>query len=605
MTNDQICKYIEHYIKKDKTKSAIMLTAPWGKGKSYFIQNELVPYVQKNGGYQCILISLYGVSDLAEISKAIFVQAAIGIFKNFDSITYSPKKSLGKAAVGTIFSGLTKHIGFDLSTKDLKKLYESIDLSDKLIILEDIERTSIDVIELLGYVNNLVEQDSVKVLLVANEAEIIEHEIVQETEEINKETLTKDIEKMPDEPKRKYTEQTQQYLRVKEKTISDTIRYYGDTLQSISQIISSFDNRILERFQQAQEAQNIYNIMCQCENQNLRSFIFACQKTVDIFDKLPSVSTMSDEFIKCIFYGNIYFSLRMKQGKKSLFGKNTYYSFDLASDKYPLFRFCYDYIMYQEFNLDDIDKTAEAFQKMRDYDMQKTANDKDLNILFSYYLHPESEVIKTLQSIEKRLKDPYDIGFYDYGTIAVYSIIIKDALGCNIDAIKKALVQNLKGRGPELNTDMLFRVIMGDEKEALMNEYKQLRAEMEDAMADGQFMIPGFEYKPEQAEHLCTFVASNEEIFYKKRSFASNFEIDRLANMFTQSSPQQMQEMRRVFLEIYRPSNIREFFADDISALQELLGRIKNAQAEECDKIKQLQYKWFVENLTKILEKLD
>lgn len=343
----------------------------------------------------------------------------------------------------------------------------------------------------------------------------------------------------------------------------------------------------------------------QCENQNLRSFIFACQKTVDIFDKLPSVSALSDEFIKSVFYGNIYFSLRMKQGKKSSFGKNIYYSFDLASDKHPLFRFCYDYIMYQEFNLDDIEKTAESFQKMRDYDMQKTANDKDLNTLFSYYLYPESEVIEALQSIEKRLQDPFEIGFYDYGTIAVYSIIIKDILGCDIDAIKKSLVQNLKGRGPELDTDMIFRVIMGDEKEVLLTEYKQLRTEMEDALKDGQFMIPGFEYKPEQAEHLCIFATTNEKIFYKKRSFVSNFDIGRLAKMFAQSSPQQMQEIRKVFLEIYRPGNIREFFADDISALQDLFGKIEVAQAEECDKIKQLQYKWFVENLTTILKKLD
>lgn len=117
MTNEQICKYIEHYVKKDRTKSAIMMTAPWGKGKSYFIQNELIPYVQKNDGYQCILISLYGVSDLAEISKSIFVQVATGRFKSPDFTIYSQKKSFGKAAVGTIFSGLTKYMGIDVSTK--------------------------------------------------------------------------------------------------------------------------------------------------------------------------------------------------------------------------------------------------------------------------------------------------------------------------------------------------------------------------------------------------------------------------------------------------------------------------------------------------------
>lgn len=52
-------------------------------------------------------------------------------------------------------------------------LYSSVDLSSKLLVFEDLERSNIDLIKLLGYVNNLVERDGVKVLLVANENEIL------------------------------------------------------------------------------------------------------------------------------------------------------------------------------------------------------------------------------------------------------------------------------------------------------------------------------------------------------------------------------------------------------------------------------------------------
>ena len=44
--------YIENYLANDKTKSAIMLTAPWGMGKSYYIQNSLIAY----GGLQRQLV---------------------------------------------------------------------------------------------------------------------------------------------------------------------------------------------------------------------------------------------------------------------------------------------------------------------------------------------------------------------------------------------------------------------------------------------------------------------------------------------------------------------------------------------------------------------
>ena len=37
MTIDEMNKYILHYLKADKTHSAIMLTGAWGSGKSYYI----------------------------------------------------------------------------------------------------------------------------------------------------------------------------------------------------------------------------------------------------------------------------------------------------------------------------------------------------------------------------------------------------------------------------------------------------------------------------------------------------------------------------------------------------------------------------------------
>ena len=87
----------------------------------------------------------------------------------------SEKVNAGILVGKTILKGVAGFFGIDLSKdeKSLQKLYESINLDGKLIVLEDLERCSIDIIELLGFVNNLVEQDGVKVLLVANEDEFI------------------------------------------------------------------------------------------------------------------------------------------------------------------------------------------------------------------------------------------------------------------------------------------------------------------------------------------------------------------------------------------------------------------------------------------------
>ena len=87
----------------------------------------------------------------------------------------SEAASAGKLIAKTVAKGIAGRLGIDvnMSEEDLKKMYSSIDVSDKLLVFEDLERSNIEITKLLGYVNNLVERDGVKVLLVANENEIL------------------------------------------------------------------------------------------------------------------------------------------------------------------------------------------------------------------------------------------------------------------------------------------------------------------------------------------------------------------------------------------------------------------------------------------------
>lgn len=58
MTNTELTKFIGHYIEHDKTRSAIMLTAPWGAGKSYYIQNELIRSLKDTHVLLCLFTDL-------------------------------------------------------------------------------------------------------------------------------------------------------------------------------------------------------------------------------------------------------------------------------------------------------------------------------------------------------------------------------------------------------------------------------------------------------------------------------------------------------------------------------------------------------------------
>lgn len=597
MTNNEITQYIKHYIEKDKTQNAIMLSGDWGIGKSHYIQHELVPFLQTQKIAQCLVISLYGMNSVAEISKSIYLELRAKKLQSQNEIT-----ATGKMMAKTVWKGITSCFGIDLSCseEDMQKIYESVNLSGKLIIIEDIERTQINILELLGYVNSLVEQDRIKVLLVVNEKELIEY-VSNDNDVLSKKKTAEDS--LDVARSRAYTEKTQKYFAVKEKTIGDTLQFEGDFKSAVKSIILNYKDSLLSKFADESHVQDICQLLWIYKSNNLRSFIFACQKTVDIFEKLPE--SYDDDFNQCIFYGIIIFSLRLKSGKIMHWDGEENYSVNLGNERAPLFKFCYEYIIWQSLDIAKIPAANEAFQQKKLYDERKSNNDPDLLVLSAYYRHYEEDVKNAVQSITRRLENISDISFYDYGSIAVYLIIVKDVLGVNIEEAKMRLVSNLEGRGDKLRLEHIFKIVPGEENYSVREEYEELRKQMENALKENMQSIPEFDYLPEQAESFYSYVSKNVNLFYKQGCFAKKLDIPRLANMFAKSSPEQKDDIRGAFVVLYRVVNIKQFVMDDYSAIDELLQEIKKQSEDELDKIQKLQYQWFIENLTDILQRLE
>ena len=97
------------------------------------------------------------------------------------------------------------------------------------------------------------------------------------------------------------------------KSIGDTIRFEGNLETAIMEIIKSFNNKMLQQFATDQNVADIAALMYISSSKNLRSFIYACQKTMDIFDRIKE-DAYSDDFLASIFYGIVAFSLRMHAG---------------------------------------------------------------------------------------------------------------------------------------------------------------------------------------------------------------------------------------------------------------------------------------------------
>lgn len=604
MTYQELNQYIFHYVTEDKTKSAIMLTAPWGTGKSYYIQNELKPFLEKekNGKIKCLTVSLYGLKDLFEVSKALYLENRIGFLNN-----PSEKIITGKLATKTILKGVTSFFGIDLShsDKDMQELFESVDFSGKLIILEDLERSGIDILEVLGYVNNLVEQDGVKVLLVANEDEIIQYKPVEAENKAEQKTVEL-FDRPSDHKNRSFTDNTVTYLKVKEKTVSDTIQFEEDYQAAIKDIIRIFGNTTLNSFLDSESVETILNIMATCKTSNLRSFIYSCQKVSDIFSKIDEQYLSKKDFTQAVFFGVLFFVLKQKAGKTDKWGQEKYFSIELGNSNAPLFKFCYDYIIYQIEDFSEIEEAYSAYSELVAYDSNKSNSDNDIVALQTYYIQTEQNIKTALDNIAKRLENPDDISFYQYGTIAVYAIILKDILEYDDKKIENLLVNNLKGRGGKLQLEQIFRTILGNEcTQKQKEEYELLRKRMAESLKMGDLVIPNFNYLPDQSNAFYSYVIENYGNFYLQNSFASRMNIPKLAEMFKNSTAEQKDNIRGAFLAMYRSSNVGDFLSNDKQSILQLMKIVKEDRSGDVgDKIQQLQYDWFIENLTGIAEKL-
>ena len=75
---DELVDSILDYIRSDYTDYAIMINGEWGSGKTYFWNHKIKSQIDNmtiNGKrFQTIYMSLYGISNLEEISKKIFIE---------------------------------------------------------------------------------------------------------------------------------------------------------------------------------------------------------------------------------------------------------------------------------------------------------------------------------------------------------------------------------------------------------------------------------------------------------------------------------------------------------------------------------------------------
>ncbi|WP_243256211.1 P-loop NTPase fold protein [Rhizobium skierniewicense] len=173
MKNKHATSVIDDYLAADElpVPHAILVEGPWGSGKTYFLEKIYEPNRQDqaktNGVYRTpfLFISLFGARSAADVEKRMHRAA-------------SPKEVAFGKAVGTLITGVFEA----LKVKDATKT--ALDGIEKraarrhvefILVFDDLERIEKGCLgEIMGLVNALITTGERRVILVGDEAKLIE-----------------------------------------------------------------------------------------------------------------------------------------------------------------------------------------------------------------------------------------------------------------------------------------------------------------------------------------------------------------------------------------------------------------------------------------------
>lgn len=184
--NSHLTTYLDEYLKMDTPQFAVMITGKWGCGKTYYIKNRISVWNKEKirSGKNSIVvkpiyISVNGLSNISSVIKKIKIA--------LNPILYSKGVAVAKkVALGALQVATKSNVDLDKdgSGEDLRNLLDAegfleIFKSDsssikgnRVLVIDDLERSRINIDELFGFVNDIVEHSNSKIILICDEEKL-------------------------------------------------------------------------------------------------------------------------------------------------------------------------------------------------------------------------------------------------------------------------------------------------------------------------------------------------------------------------------------------------------------------------------------------------
>ena len=529
---DDLVESILDYIRSDYTDYAIMINGEWGSGKTYFwnhkIRNKIENMTVNGKKLTTIYMSLYGISNLEEISKKIFIETTQLMDKNLKRYMDANGQTVIPEYAKT---GLDMANFFGVTQNGDKIDYENFfSTDDKVLCFDDLERANVDVIDILGYINNFVEHDHIKTIIICNEKELstklkssnLEMKTFIATYLLDKEDklLTTDkpmVEKI-EETIENVFDKANDYERIKEKLIGETFEYAPEFTYIINGLLIRYENnRDLIRFLR-ENTNLIVSTFIKSGTRNLRILKHALNDFKKVFDMVnKSYPNTNNRILQTMLIFTIAVSFEIKAGKvtkdkfinindneeyKSLvvssrvfmdnrqfyikeFDNNYYYNF---KTEYRFFKFIEIYVRTRIFDMKTFKKDMEDIINTVDTDKlpgyKRLLTEEYWKISDDQFPKVISDVLESVKKGEIQLIDLLKIytyfvyfvkkGLVDYDMQTINSVFLN---GMNVSSITSEYCEDAEEQIKQMSFDENM-----PEMQEVLARFRDLNNQLKDKM---------------------------------------------------------------------------------------------------------------------------
>ncbi len=278
--NSHIESYLDYYCQLSHAPQfAVLLQGQWGSGKTWFIEE-----YQKRNKEKCkfLYVSLYGMTSFSEIEESFFRQLHPILSSKGMTIAGKVIKGFLKGALKIDLNDDGQSDGtWSIQIPDIDLPNYLKDADESILIFDDLERCKIDLDGILGYINYFVEHQEFKVIILANESELLKIE---------------------------------SYKSIKEKLIGKTFDISLDFTGALESFIKMVDHSEVESFLNSQ-TDLIRNIYETAEYDNLRSLKQVVFDFKRIYDQVPEKIKLKPEILQEILRLLMVISIAIKLGQ--------------------------------------------------------------------------------------------------------------------------------------------------------------------------------------------------------------------------------------------------------------------------------------------------